>query len=258
MVKYLYLLVSFCFILCNAAFIVAAPPQDWDMVEKKIRDESISKKEAMAIFKSLKPKLKKYFLDQGGKESTLPVFFPVDGCDYRFTSKYDFLWSKKFDFFDKNSHSGHPAYDIFIKDKNSDGKDDNLLDFVKILSMTSGVVVSTFKDWQPDSKYRGGNCIWIYDPAREGLFYYAHLRDVPINVGDIVSAGQKIGTLGRTGRKAYLISSPTHLHLMFVNYSDTGNLIPQPIYKLLRNAKTKAAGTDREISPYLTNNNDKR
>lgn len=217
--------------------IFASPPEDWDCVEKKIREEAISKKEALTIFRRLKPELKKYFFEKDGEKLPSGTYFPVMGYDYRATSKYDYIPNDKFDFFDKNSHSGHPAYDIFIQDENFDEKDDNTGNWVEILSVTRGLVVSTYTGWQPDSEFRGGNCIWIYDPDREGLFYYAHLRDVRVNVGDIVSAGQPIGFLGRSGKNAYVLNSHTHLHLMYVYYSDTGNIIPKPIYNLLKKAK---------------------
>jgi hypothetical protein len=50
-------------------------------------------------------------------------------------------------------------------------------------------------------------------PCRS-LFYYAHLRSLHVELGDIVSPGQAIATVGRSGRNAAQPRSPTHLHVM--------------------------------------------
>jgi murein DD-endopeptidase MepM/ murein hydrolase activator NlpD len=57
-------------------------------------------------------------------------------------------------------------------------------------------------------------------------YYYAHLNEIFVNVGQIVSKGDRLGTVGRTGVKAYPKSSPTHLHLV-IHQSIDG--YPKPI-----------------------------
>lgn len=141
-----------------------------------------------------------------------------------------------FDFFDKNS-GGHPAHDIFIADGNQDCIDDITNETVEILSMSGGIVIETRKDWTTDRMdIKGGNIFYVYDNYTNGLFYYAHLKEVTVNVGDFVKPGTSLGTLGRTGKNAYPSRSPTHLHIMYVRSFD-GDLRPENIYSDLLNAK---------------------
>jgi murein DD-endopeptidase MepM/ murein hydrolase activator NlpD len=57
-------------------------------------------------------------------------------------------------------------------------------------------------------------------------FYYAHLSKIFVEVGRIVSKGERLGTVGRTGLNAYPIKSPTHLHFV-VHQSING--YPKPM-----------------------------
>jgi len=41
----------------------------------------------------------------------------------------------------------------------------------------------------------GGNAVWLYNPAQNFFIYYGKLRDVHVNLGDALSAGDKIGTI---------------------------------------------------------------
>ncbi|MBS1517309.1 MAG: M23 family metallopeptidase [Bacteroidetes bacterium] len=142
-----------------------------------------------------------------------------------------------FDFFDGNT-GGHPAQDIFINDRDQDGLDDNTGKPVEVLSMSGGIVIETRKNWTTDMMdIKGGNIVYIYDNYTNGLFYYAHLKDVLVNVGDYVEPGKVIGTVGRTGKNAYPSRSPTHLHIMYVRSFD-GDLVPENLYKDLINVKT--------------------
>lgn len=55
----------------------------------------------------------------------------------------------------------------------------------------------------------GGNRVWIR--ARDGFFYYfAHLRDIAVTVGQRIGIGDTIGTVGNTGNAA---GGAPHLHL---------------------------------------------
>ncbi|HAY34177.1 MAG TPA: peptidase M23 [Bacteroidetes bacterium] len=141
-----------------------------------------------------------------------------------------------FDFFD-GSTGGHPAHDIFINDRDQDSRDDNTGLPVEILSMTGGIVIETRKNWTTENMdIKGGNIVYVYDNYTNGLFYYAHLEDVFVDVGDYVSPGKPLGTMGRTGKNAFPSRSPTHLHLMYVRSFD-GELLPENIYSDLINAK---------------------
>ena len=132
-----------------------------------------------------------------------------------------------FNLFDHSVQGSHPAHDIFIYDRNQDSIDDQTDKPVDVLAMRPGVVVATETNWTPESSYRGGNFVWIYDPCLDGLFYYAHHSRVMVQTGDQVVAGQKIAEVGRTGFNAAKARSGTHLHLMYLQL--TPEAVPVPI-----------------------------
>jgi hypothetical protein len=141
-----------------------------------------------------------------------------------------------FDFFIQSSY-GHPAHDIFINDRDQDCNDDFTNEPVEILSMSGGIVVETRKNWTTERMdIKGGNIVYVYDNFTNGLFYYAHLKEVYVSVGDFVEPGTELGILGRTGANAHPSRSPTHLHIMYVKCVD-GDLVPENIYNDLLNAK---------------------
>lgn len=108
-----------------------------------------------------------------------------------------------------------------------------------MLSVSSGVVVAYAPEWKADSILRGGRYIWIYDPSQNGLFYYAHQRSLMVKPGDLVTPGQAIGTVGRSGRNAAPRRSPTHLHVMFLAIEDGDYPKPRDIYQDLVRARRK-------------------
>jgi murein DD-endopeptidase MepM/ murein hydrolase activator NlpD len=55
----------------------------------------------------------------------------------------------------------------------------------------------------------GGRYVWLYDSGRSMYLYFAHLETQEVSLGDRVSAGQMIGTVGNTGNARY---TPPHLH----------------------------------------------
>ena len=142
-----------------------------------------------------------------------------------------------FDLFDYKVRGSHPAQDIFIRDQNQDCIDDRTGAPVDVLAMGEGLVLAVETGWTPGQEYRGGNWIWVYDPVRDGLFYYAHNNVVNVAMGDWVQAGQKLGEVGRTGLNAYKARSPTHLHLMYLQLQPDGLPQPKNTYGWLLTAK---------------------
>ena len=55
----------------------------------------------------------------------------------------------------------------------------------------------------------GGLVVWQYDAEREVHYYYAHLNTQEVRVGQQVSAGTPVGTVGNTGNAR---TTPSHLH----------------------------------------------
>jgi murein DD-endopeptidase MepM/ murein hydrolase activator NlpD len=64
-----------------------------------------------------------------------------------------------------------------------------------------------------------------------------------VKPGDIVNAGDKIGEVGRTGRKAILPGGKTHIHVAFLKSAD-GYPIPEDIIKELRSAEKRFLSGD--------------
>jgi murein DD-endopeptidase MepM/ murein hydrolase activator NlpD len=81
-----------------------------------------------------------------------------------------------------------------------------------VLSATDGIVTHVGR------RSRGGNVVVILGP-RWHVHYYAHLRTIAVRPGAIVSRGQPVATVGRTGNAA---GTPPHLHYSIVT------LIPLP------------------------------
>lgn len=213
--------------------------EEFDELNTKVRDGEISKNNAIEEIKILIPKIKKYFIDNGGKEYSSDYWvFPVKGYSHSAIggsngSGYN---AKGYDYFDGNRHGGHPAHDIFINDRNQDDMDDATGEPVDVISMSSGVVVALEKEWDVKSNLRGGKYIWIYDTYSDAMFYYAHNRKVVVNVGDIVKPGDKIAEVGRSGLNAYKKRSPTHLHFSYMPVKD-GVVKPSNPYEDLLNSK---------------------
>jgi len=203
---------------------------DFNSLNTKIRDGIISKKEALSEIKIVLPKLRNYFYKNGGQDFQKSNWiFPVEGYSSNAiggTNGSGFNLCR-YDYFDGNKHSGHPAQDIFIKDKNQDCFDDSKNKIVNILSMTGGIVIATETNWDTTSNLRGGKYIWIYEPTSNSFFYYAHNSSVKVKPLDIVKPGDIIATVGRTGLNAFKKRSPTHLHLMQLKLDNDG--YPKPI-----------------------------
>ena len=204
------------------------PAEAWHFLYPKIRDGLIAKEEAQAELKTLETSLREVYLRNGGTRDDGGLAFPVMG--YTPTSiggkRGSGYQARGYDFFDGNRHKGHPGHDIFIRDKNQDGLDDVTGKPVIVISASSGIVVSLNREWEPSSPIRGGNYIWIYDPVKSRYFYYAHLDEVSVRIGQIVSQGGQLGTVGRTGVNAYPKRSPTHLHFTI---HPSGDGYPKPI-----------------------------
>ena len=221
-------LFSYYFIPSRPSVLKTDPAQEWHLLYLKIRDSQISKEEALTKLKSLEPLLKDHYIKSWNRKSEGRLGFPLKGygpstIGGKGGSGYQ---PEGYDFFDGNRHKGHPGHDIFIRDKNQDSLDDGTGKPIEVISVSSGMIVSVNLNWEPSSPIRGGNYIWLYEPMKSRYYYYAHLNEIFVSVGQIVSKGDRLGTVGRTGVKAYPKRSPTHLHFV-VHQSIDG--YPKPI-----------------------------
>lgn len=209
--------------------------EQFNEVNTQVRDGEITRWQAETIIGDLLTKIRTQFLLSGGIEYDVDQWvFPLRGYGPSAiggTNGSGYV-SKGYSYFDGNKHGGHPAHDIFIRDKNQDCLDDATGGPVDVLSISSGVVVALEKSWETSSNLRGGIYVWIYDTKTDALFYYAHNRKLTVELGDIVKPGDKIAEVGRTGLNAYKKRSPTHLHLSYLKVNG-GNLTPVNPYEYL-------------------------
>lgn len=164
--------------------------------------------------------------------------FPMKGytvISYRRDGN-DFI-DDKFDYFQGGESHGHPAHDIFIRDIDANTLEDSTGKHVDALAMVSGVVFWIVADWKPGDFGRGGNSVKLFDPESQAMFYYSHLDSVTVKVGDIVKAGDIVGTVGRTGRKA--VKGKTHLHIAYYPITD-GEPVPEDFIEDLYKAEKRA------------------
>ncbi len=214
---------------------------EYHILNLQIRDNKIDKLEALAqLTKILQYSKQMYYEQSNGDTLVKPWIFPLQNYNYlsiggRNGSGYIV---SHFDYFDMTTTGGHPAQDIFIKDKNQDTKDDITLKPVSVLSVTSGIVLDTENCWTSDSIWKGGKYIHIYDPVSKSIFYYAHNDSVMVKAGDIVKQGDSIAFVGRTGLRAYAKRSPTHLHFAQLKLDETGYPRPVNPYKALVKSKS--------------------
>jgi len=115
----------------------------------------------------------------------------------------------------------HPyALDVFFKEFSGRGEAHK---GPRIRALYSGIVVASSNDWNGGagaSTYAGGgfspaagNGAIVFDRATRRYYSYFHLRDVAVRTGDLVEAGQVIGTGGNTGMNARKPGHGGHVHL---------------------------------------------
>jgi murein DD-endopeptidase MepM/ murein hydrolase activator NlpD len=208
------------------------PCVEFDRLYAAIRDQRIERAAAEPQVRALLPRIREYFRAHRATPTPPEAWrFPLDGYGAesiggRNGSGYV---ADGYDYFDGYKSHGHPGHDIFIHDTNHDELDDRTGQPVTVHSISTGVVVAYSPEWASDSQLRGGRYLYIYDPAADGMFYYAHNRSLLVKPGEIVEAGAPIATVGRSGRNASAPRSPTHLHVMFLSTAD-GYPRPKDIY----------------------------
>ncbi|HEY3447154.1 MAG TPA: M23 family metallopeptidase [Myxococcales bacterium] len=141
--------------------------------------------------------------------------------------------------------AGHPAHDLFVDDRYHKNLDKNGKPF-PTLAVEDAFVMVAHDGWTPEDRSRGGNYVMLYLPGRKQVTYYAHLDKVLVKAGDKVSAGQVLGTIGRTGKNAVPRRSQTHLHF---GLWDAESFRPVNSYPLLRAAKMLAVDLTAPSAP---------
>lgn len=198
----------------------------WNNVDTLIRDRKIPKDDAIDSLSNLVTLTIEYCKNQQlsftpRNEWVYPMAM-FTKISYRDNGK-DFR-TDYFDYFEGAEFYGHPAHDVFILDKDSNSIEDSTGKYVYAVAMASGVIITAYDRWRIGDKMRAGNYVNLFDPQGEGVFYYSHLDSVFVKSGDIVRAGEVIGYVGRTGRKA--VFGKTHIH---ISYYKITNGYPEPI-----------------------------
>ncbi len=158
---------------------------EFDSINTLIRDNQIDKLQALKKLQRILPELQTiYYRLQSDTVQQEKWIFPVEGYSSKNiggTHGEGYI-TGNYDYFAGNKHTGHPAQDVFIYDKNQDCIDDRTGKFVNVLSIGNGIVVALEKEWDSASSLRGGKYIWIYDPHNNTFLYYAHNNEVFVNV----------------------------------------------------------------------------
>jgi murein DD-endopeptidase MepM/ murein hydrolase activator NlpD len=210
----------------------------WQLTDTLIRDNMIAKDAAIDSIKIYVPLAVDYCKKMNVQFTKRTDWvFPISGytaTEYR-SSGNDYI-DDRFDYFQGGEYHGHPAHDIFILDNDSNGVEDATGKRVDAVAMASGIIISVYSRWTPSDMLRSGNYVKLFDPESKAFFYYSHLDSVSVKPGQIVTAGEKVGTVGRTGRKAF--RGRTHLHIAY--YRITGGYpLPVNIIKDLRDAEER-------------------
>ena len=92
-----------------------------------------------------------------------------------------------------------------------------------VRSITWGIVVLGEEGWRSSHPFattsrKGGNEVIIFSPATKEFYRYCHLGDISVHDGNIVRAGDAIGTVGHTGLNASRKNHGKHLHLEINKY----------------------------------------
>ena len=229
-----------------AALLFAQAPNPcvaFDELYAKIRDQRIDRGAALPQVRALLPQVRDYYYAHGGVDTPHDAErFPLAsyGAESIGGTNGSGYQPNGYDWFLGRDSKGHPGHDLFIHDRDRDSRDDRTGEPVRVLSIAAGIVVAYAPEWDASSGLRGGRYVYVYSPAQRGIFYYAHNASILVKPGDVVTAGQPIATVGRTGRNAAMPRSPTHLHVMFLAIGDDGYPRPRDIFAdLLRLGRRK-------------------
>ena len=210
----------------------------FDRLDKQIRDGRLPRTEARRQFALQIAELDACLAGDNARAAEPGRWiFPLRGYAPATAGAAQGYVTSGYDYFDGNRHGGHPSFDLFIIDRDQDSLDDRTGEPVTVVSMTGGIVVAAETEWAEGSPLRGGKYLWIYDPDKRLLIYYAHNRDLLVAVGDRVEPGTPIATVGRSGFNAAKRRSPTHLHLTVLEVG-VGRPQPLDISRELRTLRT--------------------
>jgi len=234
----LILLVLITILVLQSETLTQSVFERWHKTDQLIRDRKIDEDAAMdsiMLYVKLGKKEFKTYGVPGTKRSDW-VFPMRDFTWYSYRSGGKDYKDEFFSYFQGGEFKGHPAHDIFIIDKDTNSFEDSTGRQVPAVAMVTGIVLSTYSTWWRADFLRSGNYIKLFDPETEAIFYYSHLDSVFVVPGQLVKAGDDIGYIGRTGRKA--INGKTHIHIAYYKIDD-GDPVPEEIINDLYSAQAR-------------------
>jgi murein DD-endopeptidase MepM/ murein hydrolase activator NlpD len=86
-----------------------------------------------------------------------------------------------------------------------------------VYAVSRGMVVLADRDWSPASLFsttsrKGGNAVIVFDPDHDRFYRYCHMSTVQVSAGELVAAGQTVGSVGHSGLNASQSGHGHHLH----------------------------------------------
>jgi murein DD-endopeptidase MepM/ murein hydrolase activator NlpD len=86
-----------------------------------------------------------------------------------------------------------------------------------VYAVSRGMVVLADRDWSSASLFsttsrKGGNAVIVFDPDHDRFYRYCHMSTVQVTAGEVVAAGQIVGSVGHSGLNASQPGHGHHLH----------------------------------------------
>jgi murein DD-endopeptidase MepM/ murein hydrolase activator NlpD len=130
-----------------------------------------------------------------------------------------------------------------------------------IYAPVSGVIIASADDWEGSwgnlKNATGGlgklsgNGVILFNPFDISYYYLVHMDKVYAKAGDVVSRGDSIGTVGRTGNAASHYSR-THLHIAHkksgIDCDIEGPLVAQNLFSRLMRARELAQKVNERLA----------
>ncbi len=159
-----------------------------------------------------------------------PVLIPKDEKTPIVRSKR--LGKKKLSLFDGKSTFDSGFVEIYVPDKDTDGRWDKSAKAIKLVAPESGLVVElTPKDVHPEDPR--GRIVGIYAPFSKRIWFIASLSWSNLKIGDRVEAGQLLGHVAPKVSK----SNKTIVRIWLFEVKSPSDIYLKDAYDFVKNAQ---------------------
>ncbi len=191
---------------------------DWEKTEQALMDGSLSDKDARQKFNELWPLVAIDDLPSP-KEGLWQWVFPLPGYRESDYSTQSYV-VKDFRYMDGPKYKGLPGFRIYARDLKRSGLDDRNHKAIPVVSATEGVVVSARKFWKEGDPNPLGVYVCVLSQDEKHFFYYMYMSKLRVSTGQLVSKGEVLGWLGRTGLEVGEKRLGTQLRFQVHSYDD--------------------------------------